>query len=186
MAIWNPYPRRTEVDLRQELDNTLSGTFPEISKTQTVILRKMRRDDDGLLIKCACVDEVTREPDKDSFCSLCWGSGAYWDEVYLDVYRSSSVESTATQALAEKLVASGLHNVPLVAFYTRYTEDITTDDRIIELVLNKNGEIITPAKRRRIFRIVTAVDYRLESGRLEYWKLSCYEEQVRFLNGYNG
>lgn len=177
------YPIRTEVDLRQEMENTLDGTFPEIAKKQKMVLRKMRRDSNGNLIKCACVDEVTREPDKDSFCVLCYGSGYYWDETYLYAYRSSSVESTATQALAEKLRETGLHNIPLVVFYTQYTEEITEDDKIIELVLDKSGEPTKPLKRRRIFRINRAVDYRLENGRLEYYAIYAHEEEVRFLNG---
>jgi hypothetical protein len=186
MGKWQPYPRRSEIDLRTEMDNTLSGVFPEISKTQKVVLRKMRRDNDGNLIKCACVDEVTREPDLDSFCPLCNGSGNYWDEIFVDVYRSSSLESPSTQALSDKLYATGLHNIPLVVFYTRYTEDITEDDKIIELVLNKEGEIIQPPRRRRLFRIVRATDYRLENGRLEFWGLHCFQEEIRFLNGFNG
>jgi hypothetical protein len=182
----NLYPRRSEVDLRQEMENTLSGTFPEISKTQTVVLRKMRRDTDYNLVKCPCYDELTREPDKDSFCQLCFGEGNLWDEIYLDVYRSSSLESSSSQALAEKLYATGLHNIPIVTFYTRYSEDITEDDKVIELVLDKDGVIINPPKRRRVFRIVRAVDYRLENGRVEYYALNCFQEQVRFLNGVNG
>jgi len=182
MAKRSFYPRRTEVNLRKEMDDTLTGNFPEIKKAQKVLLRKMRRDTNGTLLQCACVDEVTREPDKDSFCKLCHGDGYYWDEVFLEVYRST-FESDGTDALAEKIYASGLHDVPLVVFYTRYNEDITNEDKIIELVLDVDGDIKQPAARRRKFRIGRAIDYRLENGRLEYWKISCFEEEARFLNG---
>ena len=182
MSIWQPYKKRTEINMRQELINSLDGVFPEIKKAQKVLLRKMRRDDNDNLVKCSCVDETTREPDKTNFCKLCYGEGNLWDETYIDVIYKHP-ESDVTQSESEHFNAIGLQNVPLMIFYTRYSALLTSDDKIVELVLNNEGEIVYPPRRRNIFRIVRAIDYRLENGRLEFWKLYCFQENVRFLNG---
>ena len=70
----------SEANMRQEMINTLIGSDPEIAKGQTGLIRVMRRDTDGKLIPCECVDNITGEPDKDRFCSLCFSEGYRWDE----------------------------------------------------------------------------------------------------------
>lgn len=183
--IWNPYKRRTEIDSRQEMINSIEGVYPETVKAQRAVLRKMRRDINNQLIKCSCVDRITQEPDKDNFCPFCFGDGNLWDEVFMDII-PHFIEQSNSQVKGEDLTQAGLHNISLMVFYTRYSEIITKDDKVVQLVLTNEGKITDPPKRNKIFRIVRPVDYRLESGRLEYWKLSCFEEEVRFLNGVNG
>ena len=68
-----PASGSTEPDMRKEFQNTLDGHYPEVSKAQRSLFRKMRRDTSGKLIKCACVDSVTDEPDMDTFCPTCYG-----------------------------------------------------------------------------------------------------------------
>lgn len=67
----------SEIDLRQELINTIDGSYPEIAKGRDGLLRKMRRNSLNKLIPCDCVDPVTHEPDRDSFCPLCIKSGTF-------------------------------------------------------------------------------------------------------------
>lgn len=173
---------RTEPDMRQELINFLDGKWPEIAKGQTAVLRKMRRED-GQLIECACVDDVTHEPDRDSFCPFCHGEGFFWDEVFVSVYRVI-LGSEVGQAVREQVIAPGLMNVPLVVFYLRSSVLITPEDKIVELVRDEEGQPVRPYKRSALYRISSLVDLRSDNGRLEYWKAGCYKEERKFLNGH--
>jgi hypothetical protein len=176
---------RTEVNLRQEMENFLDGAFPEISKKQKALLRKMRRDDNGDLIPCACVDATTGEPDKDTWCSYCASEGFYWDEQWLDVYKIV-IRSDVGNAGREVLLAPTTQNIPVVLFFARYSAEITTNDMIVELKLNTNGTVYKPYTRSAIYRIGTLYDMRSDNGRLEFWKIATYAENRKFLNGPNG
>ena len=207
------YPtQRTEPDMRQEMINTLDGHRPEIAKKMTTVLRKMRRgtlvvvpeDSDNPnqwksggkfyewtpgagndMLPCPCVDAVTKEPDKDHHCPICWGEGFLWDEVFFDTYKVI-IKSEVGNALLEQLRGPGLITGPLVIFYTRYSEPITKQDKIVELVLDDEGIPVKPYFRKALHRIGNAIDLRGDHGRLEYWKLDCFEEYRKFLNGSGG
>lgn len=168
----------TEPNMRQEMINTLDGKYPEVSKKQPAVLRKLRKP----LQRCACVDPNTHEPDKDTFCPFCMGEGYYWDEIAIDVYRVI-IKSDVGNALKEHLLAPGLLNEPVVIFYTRSSVDIADDDKIVELVLDPEGQAVQPLQRKKLHRIGTLIDLRSDHGKLEYWKLDCYSEYRKFLNG---
>jgi len=174
--------KSTEPDMRQELDNTFDGIFPEIAKAQTGILRKMRRDSLGALIPCPCVDPLTHEPDRDHFCAYCHGDGYIWDEEWIEFYKVV-LRSDVSLSNQEDLVKPGLMNVPLVSFYLRGTVDVTPQDKIVELVTDRAGDPVRPYRREYLYRITTALDFRSDRGKLEYWKLDCYAEKRKFLNG---
>jgi len=180
--IFTPYPRGTEVNLRNELVKTFDGRFPEIAKRQMGCLRKARKDASGNLIRCACVDPSTFEADRDTFCPLCQGEGYIFDEVFMEIYKKPLGVGTG-EALEDKLFGAGLANVHLVVFYTRFSDNITEDDRVVELVLDQAGNIAQPPLRKTIYRIGHAIDYRLDNGKLEYWAIFCHEIKRRFLNG---
>jgi len=180
-------PGRTEPDMRQELSSTFDGIFPEIAKAQKVALRIMRRGDNGKLIKCTCVDQLTGEPDKDKFCPICFGEGFIWDEVLADTYKVV-IKSSVGLSSRQDLFSAGLTNIPLVSFFFKYDIPINiikdeAPDKVIELVLDREGGIVRPYARQRVYRIGTAIDFRSDHGKLEYWKLDCFGEQVKFLNG---
>lgn len=184
---FNPYAsvRRTEPSMRDEMINTLDGFYPEIAKGQPAILRKMRRDSLGKLQRCDCVDAVTHEPDKDTFCPFCQGEGYYWDENYIEMYKVRFTIGQGHGSLNEELTTPGLINVPLMVFYTRSSVDFTIDDKIVQLVLDEAGGIVQPPRRQALFRIGALLDYRSDGGRLEFWKVACYGESRKFLNGPN-
>lgn len=189
---FDPYAKlRTEPDMRQEFFNTMDGKFPEIEKKQKIVHRKMRTDSSGALIKCSCVDILTKEPDKDVFCPICLGEGYLWDESILDGYKVV-IRSSVGLSSKENLHGPGLSNLAYVSFYFRYNMPLTlfpnkvTPDKIVELVVDVDGNPVRPYKRETIYRIGTAIDFRADGGKLEYWKLDCYEEQTKFLNGPQG
>lgn len=176
------YGRRTEPDMRQELINFLDGNFPEIPKKEIALLRKMRRTADGKLVPCDCVDSTTTEPDKDTFCPICHGEGHKWDEEFIEIYKVL-VKSDVGNAAIERLVEPGLVLVNLAVFYIKYDVPITDDDKIVTMVLDLEGGLVKPYRRRQLWRVGTPIDLRSDTGRLEFWKLNAFAEKRKFLNG---
>jgi hypothetical protein len=168
--------------MRDEMENMLDGIFPEIAKKQKALVRKFRRDSLNKRIACDCVDVVTHEPDKDTYCPFCQGEGYYWDESYIDVYKVL-VTGMSEGSTNERMITPGLLNVPLMVFYIRSSVNLTKEDKLVELVLDTDGQPVEPIKRQELFRIGALVDYRSDNGRLEYWKVACFAEQRKFLNG---
>jgi hypothetical protein len=196
MGGWNPYSKATptanyypssassgstEVDLRQELIDMFNGTSLEIPKAQDGLLRRMRRDSSGELVKCSCVDSLTKEPLLDRFCPVCYGEGNLWDEENLQLYRTF-VLGDKQGALKAQLLDLGLINIPIVVFYTRYDSNITTDDKIVTLELDNEGDVVSPLTRLGVYRIKSAWDYRADNGRIEYWKVFTHLQDVKYLN----
>ena len=180
-----PLTGRTEPDMRVELNRFMDGSYPEIAKGQIGVLRKMRRDTNGDLIDCACVDAVTHEPDKDHFCPYCAGEGFYWDESFIDIYKID-IGNDPMKARNEQLISPTLMNIPFLIFYLKSSVDLTNEDKIVELVLNSEGVPVRPYKRQGIYRIGTLSDMRSDRGRLEYWIVYAYKEEIKFLNGPEG
>jgi len=171
----------SEPNMRNELINTLDGSFPEVAKKQTGLLRQMRLDSDGELIPCECVDEITHEPDKDRFCPVCFGEGYMWDEAQITFYRTLE-DSDIDNILRDKLYKPGLINHPLVVFYVRYSDTIRKHDKIVELELDDDGSVSDPMTRRAIHKISVVWDYRSDNGKLEYYKVFAHDQDVKYLN----
>ena len=173
--------RRTEPDMRTEFINTLDGSYPEIEKGHWGLLRKATLDDDGKPVACPCVDETTKEPDRNSFCPVCFGLGYYWEESYISMYRTIEV-SDQTNAFLNTMLPAGKVNIPSNAFYIRYSDEINTYDQLIEITLDEEGEVSYPITRTEIYSINFAWPYRLDYGRIEYWKVFGNRLHTKFLN----
>jgi hypothetical protein len=171
----------TEPDMRQELTNTLDGSWPEVAKGQNGLLRIMRRDANSCLIPCGCVDSVTHEPDKDRWCPVCFGEGYMWDEEFCLYYRVLQGSDTGN-ATVDQLTGAGLLNIPIVVFYIRYSAEITKEDKVVILTLNEDGSIHSPYQRKAIYRIEARWDYRSDGGKLDYYKAFTHLESVKYLN----
>lgn len=137
---------------------------------------------EGYLQFCPCIDSNTGEPDVDSFCPICHGEGYIWEESFIDS-RKVVLQSDVGKSTRETLIQSGLTNIPLVIFYTKSSVLITKSDKIVELWTDNAGSPKRPYRRKSLYRIGTSVDFRSDNGKLEYWKLDCYEEQRKYLNG---
>lgn len=177
----NPYAGlRTEIDLRLELDRMFDGFGQEIAKKQTGLLRIMRRDVDGKPIYCPCVTSPTGEPDRDYKCPICLSEGFLWDERATTLYRMH-VNPPRQQATEDRYTSLGVDNVPPLAFYFRWPNDITIEDRVVELMLDKEGAPAIPLRRKAIYVINTLVEYRSDNGRLEYWQASVMRHNTKWL-----
>ena len=76
-GLWATSSSGGEINLREEFDEFLYGSETEVAKGQLAIFRRMRKDDNGDLIQCPCVDEKTGEPDRDTVCPYCLTGDAF-------------------------------------------------------------------------------------------------------------
>lgn len=159
MGYWhNPYDRTSslrEIDLRDELHQMLFGTSSEIPKGKIGLLRRMRRDDEGELVRCSCRNEVTDEPDRDFYCRECVGMGYLWDEYKIVYYKNNESFKEDRKGL----------------FYFEYDSEVTKDDYIIEVALNTEGVPLSPVRRESVYEIITADPFRADNGRIEFWTI---------------
>lgn len=165
----------TEASLRTEFIKTALGGIQEVAKFKPVLVRITRRDIKGKPVPCECASGITREPDKAQLCRICLGEGVKWDESSQLAYRVLSNPKEVQKP-------GGLINIPLVVFYLRYNTPLTILDKIVELVLDLEGQIVEPIKRENVFKIQHVEPYRLDNGKVEFMKAWGFREDVKFLN----
>jgi len=176
--IWPISGSGGEIDLRQEFYEFLYGSPTEVAKGRPAILRRMRRDSDGNLVRCPCVDELTGEPDKDTFCPYCWGEGSLFDEEWITVYKML-VSTHEGMVRKNQPHEPGVSNIPFVFFYCEYFISPTRQDRIIEVSLDTSGRVVTPIVREAIYTIATPEAFRSDNGRVEYWRCAATLDFVK-------
>ena len=155
-----------ELDLRQELENFLYGAVDEIPKGRTGLIKQIRRDDDGNPIRCPCRDRITDEQDQDYYCRICLGAGYLWDERKIVYYRNND---------SFRKVAGKNQEFEGDDFFVEYDSVITTDDVIITLKLDSEGNFITPVERDKSFAILSVDHFRSDNGRIEFWRIRTAE-----------
>jgi hypothetical protein len=178
LALWPASSSGKEIDLRDEFNEFLFGSPTEIAKGRPGILRRMRRNDDGDLVVCLCVDEKTGEPDRDTICPYCWGEGYLWDEEWVTYYKMlvSSHEGLVRKDQPHK---PGVSNIPFVFFYLEYDVTPSRFDKIVEVSLNTAGGISLPYTREAIYPIATSEAFRSDNGRIEYWRVAVVLDSVK-------
>jgi len=166
------------ISLRDELDSLLNGLNGEIAKGQTIILRRMRRNDDGSLVTCpVCVDSVTLEPDRDyPTCPYCLGTGRLWDEETFIGYRVMTTAPTSSSAKSSLVKAEiGEVYLPSVRFFIPYDVDLIRSDRLVEIKHDLEGDVVIPIVRKAVYEVELLRDLRADNGRVEFWVAHCQE-----------
>ena len=167
---------RLELDLRKELNNFMFGSSDEIAKGGLFILRRMdtkpgivyaNSEDD--LIPCDCKDTPENEPEKDYKCDKCDGEGYLSKDIIVSGYKTNRFEYNDI----EKYKEWGKHTIPMSFFYIEYFSPITRFDKILEPVIDLEGQIVTPVEILQSHNIHMAERYRGDNSRTEYWRLAC-------------
>lgn len=163
-----------EIDLRKGFDDLVFGIEGKIPHGHWVILRNVRYDENHEPTECVCLrNKQTIE--SDILCSYCSGEGYLWDEQWIYCY---SMHSGSDSGLARKYISSGAGEIKTdyVVFFLRYDTIIREKDKIIEVLLDTEGEIIQPFVRTNYFEPSTIIDFRADNGRIEYIMVFCKEE----------
>ena len=164
-----------ELDLRKEFDEILFGFESGIRHGHLVVVRNMRRDAEGNPVHCTCRDDFTREADPD--CVYCLGEGYLWDENWAWTYSMYS-GSNGGMAGRVKYMPPGSMRVDTKIFFLRFDTAISYRDKIIEIKLDEEGNVVVPYKRETLYRPGTIQKYRSDNGRLEYIAVHCREEDA--------
>jgi hypothetical protein len=164
-----------EIDLRKEFDEIVFGIDGCKPHNHLVLIREARKDNLGKIIKCSCVDPLTDEADQENECRYCLGSKYIWDERFIRCY-SSLVGADGGKGNRTKRILPGEIRTDYKVFYLRYDEKISYRDKIIELSLDLEGNLIVPYRRETIYRPETIQTYRADNGRVEYIAVYCREE----------
>lgn len=161
----------TEIDLRDEMRRFFHGDGCEIAKGRKGFLRRMRTDDDGNFIPCPCVDPLTSEPDLDTLCPYCLGEGYMWDEELITYYKVLVGDGRGLAGKISKNI-SGELNIPFAMWYVEYTVNPTHKDRIVEVKLDLEGNVVLPVDRIGVYRLETVEAFRSDNSRVEYFRLA--------------
>lgn len=166
---------RGEVDLRAELDEIFFGYQSGIRHGYLVLMRRMRRGTNGIAESCTCKNEHTREPDPD--CSYCLGEGYLWDEDWVWTY---SMYANDASGLASRItfLPPGNVRVDYKIFFLRYDSDIQYGDKIVEVKLDEEGNLVVPYIRQAIYKPQTINKYRSDNSRIEYIAVYCKEDDA--------
>lgn len=115
-------------------------------------------------LKCDCVDRFTKEPDRDYPCPKCKGSGYIHDDMVIYGWKMRALRSIERDEPTRVGVA-GQHSY---TFYLKYDEKIGRIDKIYDLRMDKDGNVINPIQRIASYKIMS-VDYiRLDNSRIEF------------------
>ena len=61
-------------------------------------------------------------------------------------------------------------------FYVEYHESISRFDKLVEPIIDAEGNIVTPVKENLKHNIHMAERFRADAGRTEFWRLACTSE----------
>lgn len=157
-----------EIDLRRELKRLLYGSSEEVPKGRIGLLRRMRTDSNGDLMRCECRDVLTDEQDMDSYCPHCLGHGYYWTEYPITYFRDDS---------SFRKIEGYYKEFEGDVFYVEYNVAVQPEDYIITIKLNAEGNAIIPIERDKFFKVLSPDPFRSDNGRIEFWGIRAKEER---------
>jgi len=173
---------RGEIYLRGEFEKTLYGAPGEVAKGHPLVIRRMRRDPITLAREpCACIDDLTGEPDRDHVCVYCLGDGYYWDEEIWTGYKRTAGSETS---LARRVYHGPQGKIidDTYRFYLPWDVNFIQGDVIIELILDAEGNIERPMRRIVKWNANAIEVKRLDNGRIEYYIISCSQSNAIYID----
>jgi len=165
---YNFYRNNTDVSLRQEFEDLLLGKDTSSPTGVPYLVRALRIDPvTKVPIPCDCVDPVTKEPDRDTPCPICGGSGFLYDEKIMYGWKFDKTSlSIDPEASPVGLLPDGTY-----VFYFRAHEIIDRIDGLYDIRLDQDGRVFTPIERIQEYTIVRVNRIRLDNSRVEFVKV---------------
>jgi hypothetical protein len=170
-----------EIDLRVEFDKLVLGIGEKLRHGHPMILRRMRRQENGEPVFCTCsIKDPHRQGKRD--CVYCQGEGFLWDEEWhigYAMYTSSEGGKSDTYVRMPPGNIKGDYKL----FFLRYDVGIKYGDKIVEVRLDEEGKVqLSSTKnsfiRKEIHKPQTIAEMRSDNGRLEYYAVYCRAEDA--------
>lgn len=151
-------------DMRNLLASILYGSANNPPEGHPVILRKMRRDTNGKLVRCPYSSSPRgKQQIHGANCILCDGEGWVWDEYWVTTYsRHNSIGQTEFWGFA------GDTNPEKFIYYFEYDVPVTVDDKIIEPEVDANGVPTSPYAIDQKYTISYVEKKKGDFGRVEF------------------
>ena len=107
-------------------------------------------------------------------CTVCGGEGWLWDEYKINAFKVE-IGSDQEKAGASLITEIGRNNRKFCKFYISadVEQEIGENDKIVELKLDREGDIAIPERRTNIWTIQNINEKRSDNGRLEYTVVYC-------------
>ncbi len=166
-----------EVDLREEYDDFVYGPSRDLSDGHGKIClhRRAVRDASGKVQYCTCkIASPGSHADPD--CNHCYGEGFLYEEEYAIGYWQYSGPSGGQSRKLQRL-NPGLVRTDLMVFYFRYDQNLKYGDKIVEVELDLEGNVIAGPVRKAIHRIENIAEMRSDHGRLEFYTVYVRESE---------
>lgn len=164
-----------ELDLRAEFDDLVFGSDGCIRHGQLLAVRHMRRTADGKRIACACKDKFSGECEPS--CSYCYGESWLWDEQWY-MGRVQYLGSDGGLGNRYRFSPGGEVRADTKIFYLRYDVPLKYGDKIIEMLLDEEGDPVVPYVREAIYKPQTIDRLRSDHGRIEFIAAYCLEKDA--------
>ncbi len=162
-----------DIDLREELNRIIWGEGRGIF----LVYRKVQTENQ-IPKRCVCWNARTQEPDIDTQCRVCKGSGYFFTDYIVRAFKSHSQGYATNRNHKDAGVTEYMYRTYYFEYNTISSQsannlDIpSTYDKIIELETDVNGTITSPLRQLIKYDIISVDPYRLEAGgRLEYYRI---------------
>lgn len=183
IQIYNTIPTASEIDLRAEMEDLISGTDHSPQRGHWVLLR--RTEDTQ---RCTCWNERGSGDDKWTVddrkydepkedCTICKGTGWLTDDE-LHLVRRRLIAPPIGLAGEETSAPIGIMNIPYVVYYFKYYVNPKKEDQIIEIENNEDGNPTRPFVHTEMHNISINEPLRDQKGRIEYWRCACKLEAI--------
>ncbi len=170
------YGSGADINLREEFSQTIRGNGTEAARGIPGIYRRMRRDSNNNLIPCyQCRKVGVQGSSKAHVCDACLGAGFLWDETWIQYYSAPGYSAGRSKSNLKQGIEIGPLETNLEVIYLEAGVIPDVYDQIISVVLDAEGGILQPYQRRNAYDIRAIDEYRLDNGRLEYWRLACFK-----------
>ena len=155
----------TEIDIRQEVEDLISGKDFGVEHSAVFVQRKLRRDPDMSPVKCVCFDPIANEGRQG--CTDCDGIGYLWDEVLINGFMFFLTTKSLVSGFDYKNDA-GRAEKHEVGFVTRYSDLIGKGDIVYSPILNESGGLLFPIVNEEEYVAINYKKYRLDRAKQEY------------------
>lgn len=145
------------------------------------VLRRVRRDSSQNRIPCTkCKKIGTHGVALTTICDHCLGAGYIWDEEWVQYYQWPGVSGARSRAGYKDLEDWGEVPTNLAVIYVRAYVRPDVEDKIISVEFDDNGRPLNPVIYKTMFDVRTIDDYRLDTGRLEYFRLTTMKQTMGY------
>jgi len=171
-----------EISMRDELHIIFHGNNYEPPRARWGLFRQVKRDKDLHPVICPhCRKIGVQDHSKNHICQYCLGVGYLWEESWIKFYQWPGRGAASSSGGKKKYIDYGVLETNSHVIYLEIGFQPTVLDKLIQILLDDEGEPIKPIQRSHMYDIRAVDHYRLDNARTEYYRLLCNRQTVGFI-----